>query len=319
MQDRYTITLKKAAAVFAALLVVAVALSVFVSFLGGGSRRFSLSPLAPSYRSGTTEDTAVGFEGDGADSNKSGSPQMGRVSEGTITQKKVVKIGSIEMTVKKAEDAAEKIQMLAERLNGFVSDSNIYEAARGIKTGFITVRVPADKFDNAISEIKKFAVNVDREVISARDVTEQFVDLEARVKNLRATEGQYLSILKRADTVIDTLSVVQQLNSVRLQIEQLEGQLQYLSRQVDMSSITVQLTAEADVEVFGIRWRPLFVAKEALRNLMSGLAGYVDTMIRFLVFLPVLLLWLATIGVGIWAAWKIGLWIRNKFSAHKDI
>jgi hypothetical protein len=235
------------------------------------------------------------------------------VSEGELTKRKVVRNGSLALLVNKAEDVAQSIHSIAEAAGGFVQDSQVYEVSAGVKSGTVVIRVPADKFSEAMDAIKKLAVKVESESTNAQDVTEQFIDYEAQLRNLRAQEEQLLTVMKSAKTVEDTLQVVAQLNSVRGTIERIQGQLQYLSRQVDMSSITVTLTAEADVQVFGIRWRPLFVVKEALRNLLSGLTGYVDGMIYFLFNLPIYLLWIATIGVIGFGAWKAILWVRQRF------
>jgi len=237
------------------------------------------------------------------------------VSEGELTQRKVIKNGNLTLLVKKAEEVAESIKQLASRLDGFVSNSRVYEVVDGIKSGTVTIRVPADNFDQAIAEIKQLSVKVESENISASDVTEQFVDLEARLRNLRAQEQQFLKILDQADTVEDTLKVVQQLNNVRAQIELLQGQLQFLERQVDMSTITTSLTSEADVEVFGIRWRPLFIVKQAFRDMLQGLTGYVNGIVKLIFRLPVILLWLATVAVITVFAWKIVRWIYRKFFA----
>lgn len=231
-----------------------------------------------------------------------------------IAERKVIKNGSLELLVKSAEKTASDIQGVAERLGGFTASADIYNVAQDAKSGRVTVRVPADKFNLAFDEIKKLAIKVERENSSAQDVTEQYIDLESRLKNLRAQEAQYLEVMKKANTVEDILNVTNRLSEVRGQIEQIEGQLKYLTSQVDMTSITASLTEEGDVEVFGINWRPLYVAKQALRNTISGLAGYVDSMINFVFQLPVILLWLVTIGLIALLGWKILRWIWRKFN-----
>ena len=80
-----------------------------------------------------------------------------------------------------------------------------------------------------------------------------------------------------------------------------------------MSSITVSLTEEADVQLFGIRWRPLFVLKQAVRDLLSDLSGYADSMIRLVFFLPTMILWLATLVAMLWLARKVYRWVKHKF------
>lgn len=248
-----------------------------------------------------------------ADYEQTSSSEQKQVGEGELTQRKVIKNGSISILVKKAEETAESIKSIAKDLEGFVSESRVYEVSSGVKSGRVTIRIPADRFDEAIEKVKELAVKVENESVSASDVTEQFIDLEARLKNLRAEEEQYLEIMKRAWTVEDTLKVSQRLSAVRGQIEQIEGQLKYLSRQVDMSTISVSLTSEADIEVFGIRWRPLYVAKQSFRTMLTGFTGYVDTMIRFAFGLPVLLVWLVTLGAAVLVGYKVIRWIKRKF------
>ncbi len=119
--------------------------------------------------------------------------------------------------------------------------------------------------------------------------------------------------MKRAFNVNDILQVQQRLGDVRGQIEQIQGQIQFLSRQVDMSTITVSMISEADIEVFGISWRPLFVVKQSFRNMLSGLTGYVDSMIAFIFFLPWLVLWLATVLFFAYLVWRLFKWLKPKF------
>ncbi len=255
-----------------------------------------------------------------APSAKKGSiaPQAVRAEEGQLTQRKIIKDGLLSLLVKKVEDSIQNIQALAKTMGGFVGSLQVYEASDGTKSGNITIRVPADRFEEALAAVKNFAVKVERENVTAQDVTETFIDLEARLKNLEAQEIQYLEILKRAFSIEDILNVQQRLGDVRGQIEQIQGQIQFLSRQVDMSTITVSMISEADIQVLGIRWRPLFVVKQSFYNMMSGLAGYVDSMIAFIFFLPRLILWLATIFFLIYICWRIIKWLRQKFFPPRD-
>ncbi len=245
---------------------------------------------------------------------KEGNNQLSAAIE--TVDRKVIKNGSLDLLVKSAEQTAKDIQGVAGRLGGFTAGVDIYNVAQDAKSGNITIRIPAEKFVVAFDEIKKFAVKVERENSSAQDITEQYIDLESRLKNFKAQEAQYLEIMKKAYTIEDILNVSSRLSEVRGQIERLEGQLKYLTSQVEMASISVSLTEEGDVEVFGISWRPLYVAKQALRNMIVGLAGYTDSMIKFIFQLPIILLWLATIGLIILVIWKILRWIWRKFNNY---
>ena len=234
-------------------------------------------------------------------------------SAGEVVDRKVIRNGSLSLLVKKTEEAANQIKSFAKDLGGFVENANIYEVSDTSKEGTVTIRVPADKFDATINRIKELAIRVESEEINAQDVTEMFVDLEAQLKNLKAAEAQYLVVLKQAYKVEDILKVHERLTVVRDSIERLEGRLKYLSSQVDMSSITVSLTEEADVQVFGIIWRPLTSLKQAFRDMLEGLTGYVDSIIGFIFSLPVLILWLVTIIAGLWVVLKVFRFVKAKF------
>lgn len=232
--------------------------------------------------------------------------------------RKVVRSGMLDLVVNKAEEAAAQAQALAQQAGGFVENLQIYEVIDGQKNGSVTIRVPADKFRETMDKLKALAINTENELVSSSDVTAQYVDIEARLKNMRAEEAQYLSIMERAVQIEDVLNVTQRLSDVRGRIEQLEAQLKLLKAEVEMSSIVVNLTAEGDIEVFGINWRPLVVARQALRDMLESLTEYADQIIRFMFALPVILLWIATWGVGLLIALKVGNMIKRRWF-DKDI
>jgi len=134
------------------------------------------------------------------------------------------------------------------------------------------------------------------------------VDQSARLRNLRAQEMQYLGILKQAKTVKDTLEVSDKLNEVRGEIEEQQAEFDALSKQVETVALTISLRAEADAQVFGLKWRPLYQLKLAARQGMDGLGDYAASMASFLFYLPAVLLWLATILIGAAIGWRILCW-----------
>ena len=161
----------------------------------------------------------------------------------SATARKVTKSGSLSLTVQNAEDVTEKIKNIAVQSKGFAASVSLYEVSDGVKSGNIAVRVPAASFDDAMKAIKALAVKVDRENIIQSDVTEQYVDLESRLKNYRVEEAQYLEIMKRAITIDDTLRTSRELSRTRGEIELIQGQLTYLTRQGDMATINISITA----------------------------------------------------------------------------
>lgn len=253
-----------------------------------------------------------------ADAAKSAPLSGGGVANGTnstapASDRKVIRTGDLKLLVAKAEATSEQIKTIANTLGGFVDNVYIYDVTDASKAGSVTIKVPADKFDNAVKEIKKLAIKVENEKVSASDVTEAWVDLQARLKSLQAEEAQYLEIMKDAKKVEDVLKVTENLSSVRSDIERLQSKIKYLSGQVELSSITVSLEEDADVQVFGLRWRPLIVLKQALRNMLNGLTGYADAIIGFIFILPTLILWIVTGIAVLWVVRKIYRFVKTKF------
>ena len=221
--------------------------------------------------------------------------------------RKMIRNVSMDLIVKKPSEAAENIRQLAEHSGGFlVSSQTNGEQQAAFAT--LTIRVPVARFEEVRAEIRKLGLRVDSERIEAQDVTRQYVDQAARLRNLRAQETQYLSILKQAYTVTDTLEVSEKLNEVRGEIDQQQAEFDALSKQVETVAITVSLRAEADAQVFGLHWRPLYQLKLAAREGLDGIADYTVAMTSFLFYLPAILLWLATILIGAAIGWRILRW-----------
>ena len=227
--------------------------------------------------------------------------------------RKVIQNGSLDLLVRKAEEAISAIGGIADKHKGFVEGSNVYEVSEGVKSGTVTIRVPSTDFSAAMSEIKQLAVKVQSENTNSQDVTAQFVDLEAQLKNYKAEEEQYRQIMARAVKIEDVLNVASRLAEVRGRIEQTQGQLNYLSRQIDMSTISVSLTSEAEVQVFGIIWRPLTVVKQAFKALLTDLTRFADSAIFFAFGLPILAIKVLIFVLVLWILWKIFVWSKKKF------
>jgi len=239
-------------------------------------------------------------------------PPVGGSNNIVATSRDIIRQGNISMLVEKAEDTVTSIEKITEAHNGFVDSSNVYEVSEGVKAGSITVRVPNKEFFATIDEIKKVAIKVLREDTSATDVTGAVADLLAQIKNLKATEEQYRQIMNRAGSIEEILQVAQRLSEVRGQIETTQAQLNYLSRQVAMSTISIDFSAEPEVKIFGIVWRPLTVLRQSARALMVDLAGLVDSAIRIVFALPGLIIRLALFIGLIWLVVKVALWGKRK-------
>jgi len=237
--------------------------------------------------------------------------------EGTSENRKLVRMAALFLIAKTPAETAEKVSQIAQGAGGFLVSSNINGGADATSAA-LSIRVPAAKFDEVRAQIRKLGLRVESESIEAQDVTKQYVDQEARLRNLRAQEQQYFGILRKAATVKDTLEVSDKLNEVRGAIEERQAEFEALSKQVETVAINITLRSEADAQVFGLNWRPLYQLKSAAREGLDGLAEYAASMTAFVFYLPTILLWLFTILAGAAVGWRILKWAaRSLFISPK--
>lgn len=209
--------------------------------------------------------------------------------------RKEIKTGTLALVVDDVFSSVEKVLGFVKTQNGFVVSSYISKDTR-FPSASVSLRVPAANFDLSMTDLKKFG-EVKSVQVQGQDVTEQYVDLEARLKNLRATEGQFSEIMKKAQKIEEILAVQAQLSQVRGEIESLEGRKKYLDQNVDYSVITLSLsTSEDQLPVIDSadQWKPLGVLKDAVRDLLDLGKGILNFVIWVLVFSPV---WLVFLGV----------------------
>lgn len=191
------------------------------------------------------------------------------------------------------QGALNKIGALAERLGGYVAGSS--RSTQGAQaTAEITIRVPKENFRAAVSEIETYGKVLNERAFS-EDVTEEYIDLKARLENLKRQEERLREILNMAKTVEEVLEVEKELERVRGQIESLQGRINYLERSVAMSVITVSLTEPPPpFTPPGMDWGETFEA--ALRGFFAVLRG--------LIILALSLLPIAAIGIPAYWAYK---------------
>jgi Domain of unknown function (DUF4349) len=220
-----------------------------------------------------------------------------------IIERQVIRTGSLEIIANDPLQAAEQLRNLAPQFSGFVVGSNINGSDEGTRFAQISMRIPAEYFDEARAQVRKIAKTVEQDTIEAHDVTRESVNQEAALRNARAEEAQYLSILKRAAAVEDVLEVTSKLAEVRGRIDALEGDLQLLHHQVEMSLLTITIRGMAVAQAFGLHWRPLYEAKVSLRGALAGMADYADDMVALFLNLPVIAIWMLTIVALIKIGW----------------
>jgi len=227
------------------------------------------APMPPSMgeKSYIVEDTAQSSELGGGD-----------------TERRIVRTGYMTLEVKDISTAINDISMLATQINGYVVSSS-KQGDEDRLSGRISIRVPVERFEETLDKLRKMAIEVPYESTEGRDVTEEYSDLKAQLRNLEATEAQYLELLKKADKVEDILKVQRELSNVRGQIERTKGRIQYLERTSDMALIEVSLQQTRPLGETG--WSALKTLTSAARGLVTFGKILVDVLIWIAIFSPV--------------------------------
>jgi hypothetical protein len=167
-------------------------------------------------------------------------------SSNVAMERKLIRNAELNLEVSNPAESQRRIASIAETRGGFVvttdaSQRQDNDKSRPETTVRIVVRVPAAQFDAAVNEIRGAASRVMQDKTTGQDVTEEYIDLEARIRTKQALEAQFLEIMKQAKSVTDALEVQRQLAEVRTEIEQLEGRRRYLENQSSLSTITITL------------------------------------------------------------------------------
>ncbi len=205
----------------------------------------------------------------------------------------VIKTATVELEVKDDElqETIQNATSTAEKYGGFVVSTSVTDDEEH-PTGSIVVRIPATRFGDALGDLESLG-NVNSESVSGQDVSQEFIDLEARLRNYIAQETVMLRLMESAQTVTDTIRVQNELQRVQLEIERLRGRLNYLEDQTAMSTIELRIVEEGAITEppgeFEKAWER---AKDALVAVTAGLISSLGVIVPLAV--------LAFLGVFVW-------------------
>lgn len=162
-------------------------------------------------------------------------------------ERKLIKNGNVSFETFNLEKTRQNITDAIKKYNAYVSYDNEYKSTDRI-TNNINVRVPSKDFDNFLVEISKGVEKFDSKNISVNDVTEEFLDVEARLKSKKKLEERYLDLLNKTKSVKEIIEVERQLANVRSAIESIEGRLKYLQNKVSYSTLSITFYKEISVQ-----------------------------------------------------------------------
>ncbi len=192
-----------------------------------------------------------------------------------IIERKLVKEGRVEFETADLARTRQNILDAVQRYNGYVSRDRTYKSA-GRMSNTMIVRIPAADFDRFLADATRDVEKIDSKEIKVKDVTEEFLDIRARLKTKKELEQRYLQLLQKARNVNEILAIEKQLGILRADIESIEGRLKYLQNRVSYATLTLSFYKKIRP---AMRWGRKF--KDAFKN------GW-DNFIRFFVLLAYL-------------------------------
>lgn len=208
---------------------------------GGGDEAFEMSAEVPAGKPAVVADGDTTAGSYGAGGSDAGSEPAQRDVIPLPSDQKVIKTADIEVEVGKedVDDAVQDAIALAEQHGGFVLSTTLHEDERATAT--VAIRVPSEEFEAALGGLKDVGKLLS-ETVQGRDVTEEFVDLKARLRNLEAQEAVLLRLYDRAQTVVDTIRIQREVQDVQLEIERHRGRLRFLEDRTSLSTIGIRFT-----------------------------------------------------------------------------
>ena len=238
-------------------------------------------------------------------------------SSGAVVQDRLIAMNvDLSIVVADPQKKMDAIYQMAKDLGGYLVSMNMSQVytqnGSTAPQGFISIRVPAEKLDNALSQIKAGTVDVPSENRTGQDVTSQYVDLKSQLTNLEITEVDLQAIMDEAKSnpgndsttkTQDVLNVYNQIASVRGQIEQITGQMKYIEETTSTSAINVTIVAEQTIKPIEIGgWKPQGVARDAVQALVKFLQGFINFVLYLvLLVLPILIVIFGPIALIVWA------------------
>jgi Domain of unknown function (DUF4349) len=281
-----------------ATLPLALALAALAG-CAGGAMQHAPEPVSSAPNSSAQAPGAAGGGGDAAmktvslQQTEDSTPQQ-QPDAPAAAERKIIRNATLTLEADDPSKAVQRVASVAESRGGFVvtSESRQQRGAGGSKSYevyTVEMRVPAAQFDAALAEIRAAAGSVTAQKISGKDVTEEYIDLEARLRTQRALETQLMEIMKGAEEVADAIAVQRELTNVRTEIERLEGRRRFLENQSSLSTISVTIEPHA----------PLISTTGFFHSLGEAFGDGVDIAATITLFLIRLLLALLPVAVFI--------------------
>jgi hypothetical protein len=216
----------------------------------------------------------------------------------------IIHTAQITLSTKDFEKTRAGVEDTLKRHSGYVGQMNVTTPTSGARTLNATLRIPASQLESTLVELKALG-RVEAESQGGEEVTQRYVDLEARLANARNSEVRLTQILQRAGKLSDVLAVEEQIETVRGQIEEMQAEKKMLSNQIDFATLTATVT---EVYKEQLQVVPNSTGTQFRNAAISGYRAMVDGIVSLLLLVisvaPSLLLWAAILFFPVRWAWR---------------
>ena len=220
--------------------------------------------------------------------------EMARDSSMPLTQssisnsdKRIQRNANLNIEVKSINESVDKLNNIISSFGGEIISSNKGGFDYGQPYANIRLRVLSENLDSILIEFKKLSSKVISENIYTNDVSEEFIDIEARLKIMKSTENRFNDLLSKSEKIEEIIQVEKELMRIRGDIESLEGRLNYLTKTTDTSEINLNLNEQ--IPITGESWKINEEFKEAFKNLLGFAKSLTNFVINVIVFIPVII------------------------------
>jgi hypothetical protein len=225
-----------------------------------------------------------------------------------VPARMIIRNATMSVIVRDAVDVLRKVTALVESNGGYVADTRQWKEREQVRASAV-LRVPAAQLMPILSAIRGLAIRVEGENVNAQDVSQEYTDLAAQLRNLQATETELRELLKtvreRTQKAAEIMEIYTEITKVRGDIERIQGRIQYLSQMTALSTITLDLIPDVlAVPVVEPGWQPVATVKNASRTLVNSLKGVADVLIWVVLYILPLGLIFAILALFVRFMWR---------------
>jgi hypothetical protein len=229
-------------------------------------------------------------------------------SDTAVIERKIIKTGHLNLEVDSYKDTTTQINNMVQEMRGYVVSENthIYDQERKLLAGSMALRIPHERFEEALNRLEKMG-NANNRTVDSQDVTEEYVDVESRLRAMRLKEERLLAILNKSGSLGDILAVENELARTRADLEALEGRLRYLNNRTELSTINVTiketLTPVKQIKTTGLQGIIIRTQEAFIKSINSIIIGTGNLIVYLGAYIPFVLLGLLALVI-LWVVFQ---------------